>query len=209
MALSEANVTSPNGSNIGIVDAAPYGIPPGRWGDSFDSWRGDLAPLMGEAVAACQGLLEGGRRCVFLLGGTGNGKTHLAIATIRSWGCSPAARNGRGEFPWAVEFLKVPEWLSDLRRLYAENGGQVDTTIALYASSVGLVVLDDLGAGRVRATDWGADVLYRVIDGRYDRGLATLVTSNSRLEDLDPRIVSRLREGLVVCRAPDLRGRKI
>ncbi len=66
-----------------------------------------------------------------------------------------------------------------------------------------LVVLDDLGTEKM--TEWASEQLYRVLDGRYDRGLPTIITSNVQSDSLDPRILSRYAEGLVVCNGKDVR----
>jgi DNA replication protein DnaC len=67
------------------------------------------------------------------------------------------------------------------------------------------VVFDDFGAEK--ATEWASEQLYRVLDGRYDRGLATIITTNASQSELDARLLSRYAEGLVVCRGSDVRRR--
>jgi DNA replication protein DnaC len=78
------------------------------------------------------------------------------------------------------------------------------------AASADLLVLDDLG--RERASDWTSEVLYNLVNRRYEQlTLRTIVTSNLPLEELAlgyywPAI-SRLAEGgaLVQIEGPDYR----
>lgn len=149
---------------------------------------------MEEAMHLCHRLLSGTVWCVFLIGGFGNGKTHLAIGTLNEW--MEAGHNGR--------FTKAADWLAMMRKHAVPEEGQVDSEYLLDAyAKVEMLAIDDLGAEK--STEWGAEQLYRLLDRRYDSRLPTFVTSNAPLAQLDPRIVSRLREGLVVCHSPDVR----
>jgi DNA replication protein DnaC len=154
---------------------------------------------MKEAVEACYRLLRGEIWCAFLIGGVGNGKTHLAIGTLNKW-----TMDGRG----AAFFVKLPDWLALMRKHAVPEEGQVDSEYLLdnYVA-VPMLALDDLGSERV--TDWGGEQIFRLLDKRYDAKRPTIVTSNAGKEALDPRIISRLREGLTICRGKDLRGAKI
>ena len=173
----------------------PYGVPEGRRGDWFGSFDLQRAPQMTEARDACLKLLKGDLWCVFMIGGTGNGKTHLAIATLNEW-----SREGH-----YGQFWKVPDWLALMRSRVQPDEGQRNSEEVLSAfMEAPMLALDDLGPEK--NTPWGDEQLYRLIDRRCDNRMRTIVTSNARKADLDPRIVSRLSEGMVVCRSPDVRG---
>jgi DNA replication protein DnaC len=174
----------------------PGGVPEGRCLDFFATFDLQLAPEMAEARTACLRLLAGEMWCVFLIGGFGNGKTHLAIATLNEW----TRQGGNGYF------TKTADWLALLRRHVDPPEGEVDAEQLLdnYVA-VPMLALDDLGAEKV--TEWGGEQLYRLLDRRCDARRPTIVTSNAAVDALDPRIVSRLREGLVICRSPDVRGK--
>jgi len=173
----------------------PGGVPPGRELDTLLNFR--AVDGMKEAVEACYRLLRGETWCAFLIGGFGNGKTHLAIGTLNQW-----TMDGRGH----AHFVKLPDWLALMRKHAVPDEGQVDSEYLLdnYVA-VPMLALDDLGAEKV--TEWGGEQLYRLLDRRCDARRPTIVTSNAAVDALDPRIVSRLREGLVICRAPDVRGK--
>ena len=53
-----------------------------------------------------------------------------------------------------------------------------------------LLILDDLGAHN--STPWAQEKLFQILNHRYNNRLATVITTNQPLDDLDPRIASRL-----------------
>src|SRR6185437_12505972 len=55
-----------------------------------------------------------------------------------------------------------------------------------------LLVLDDLGTES--ATPWAQEKLYQIINYRYNYQMPTVVTTNRRMEQIDDRIQSRLRD---------------
>lgn len=166
---------------------------------------------MRQALELCRRVAAGEARCAFLIGPPGNGKTHLARAALHA-------------FDGGKWFRTVPDFLAELRASQFEQNTaesmvrtlQTDVVPGLYAETTNgivtirepshlkrLVVLDDLGTEK--RTEWASEQLYRVLDGRYDNGLPTIVTSNVLRKDLDERILSRYAEGLVVCTGKDIR----
>jgi len=115
-----------------------------------------------------------------LLGGYGCGKTHLAAAIANQ-----ALAAGTH-----VLFLVVPDLLDYLRTAYAPTSdtGMDERMEAI--RSVPLLVLDDLGAHH--STPWAQEKLYQIINHRYNNRRPTVITTNQRLEELDPRVTSRL-----------------
>jgi DNA replication protein DnaC len=59
-----------------------------------------------------------------------------------------------------------------------------------------LLILDDLGTEN--ATPWAREKLYQIINHRYNYSLQTVITSNRKPEDIDPRIRSRM-EDVALC----------
>ena len=62
-----------------------------------------------------------------------------------------------------------------------------------------LLILDDLGAEN--STAWAEEKLYQIVVHRHEARLATVITTAStmeELEDVKPRIGSRLVDGMVV-----------
>jgi DNA replication protein DnaC len=53
-----------------------------------------------------------------------------------------------------------------------------------------LLILDDLGTES--ATPWAREKLYQIFDYRYNARLPTVITTAQPIEDLDPRLASRM-----------------
>jgi len=177
------------------------GVPGPRRENTFETFDLERAPAMREAYERCLAVAEGRAWCAFLWSAVpGNGKTHLAIAALDRW----YALNAGGGIFW-----KVPDFLAFLRETMSEsiarfeNERLVEEIIKGYAGQRFLLVLDDLGVHKAteRADEW----LYRILDGRYEAGLPTIITSNAPVDDIDARIWSRYREGKVVCEGSDQR----
>lgn len=146
---------------------------------------------MRPARQACEELLDGKRWCVLISAKTGRGKTYLARATLVEW-----VERGRG----TALFRQAANLLDELRDTYdAASPTSVATLLERYRK-VGLLVIDDLGAER--GTEWAQEKLLQIIDGRYERKRATLVTTNANPMALDSaipyRVRSRLASGTVV-----------
>ncbi len=185
-------------SGSGTRQETVRGIPPGRFRDSFDNFDLGWNAAMGPALERCRAVAEGKAWCAFLSGpdSYGTGKTHLTIAALKRW--MEIHDNGL--------FWKVPDFLDHLRRAVSGEGSYpFDEVLQHISTARCLIVFDDLGTEN--PTDWAAEQLYRVFDRRSDGRLPTIITTNQLLARLDGRILSRFREGLVVCKGRDVRGR--
>ena len=185
--LEEARSLPPQTYPPEKASKSSRGIPLGREGDTFESFDLKKAPEMQEAYDQCQQVSRRQAWCAFLLGPTGNGKTHLAIAALQA--------SERGMF-W-----KVPDFLAFLRSRI--EVGDVDQVVGEYQESEPLLVLDDLGVEK--QTEWAFEQLYRILDRRCDAQLPTIITSNQDREDIDGRLRSRFRVGYVACAGKDQR----
>lgn len=145
---------------------------------------GTVVRWLDERAASGQNLI--------LLGGVGTGKTGLGIAAIRE----ASLRGHTVQFGTAADIL-------DAMRPRRDDANKPDELAAEFAlrrlQTVDILLLDDLGAEK--QTDWAAERLYLVINGRYERELPTIVTSNLTVDQLTAmhpemgaRIVSRLLE---------------
>lgn len=122
---------------------------------------------------------------LLLVGPWGSGKTHLAVATAREIHRRTLAR---------VRFDYGANVLSAVKPGLASRG--FDFSHVSAAIEADLLVLDDLGQEHV--TDFARDVLYQILDGRYQRRRPTIITSNLGDAQLAERFggafVSRLYE---------------
>jgi DNA replication protein DnaC len=133
---------------------------------------------------------------LLLRGGYGCGKTHLAAA-IANYAVSMGV---------PTLFLTVPDLLDMLRATYNSE----DTTFEERFNEIrnaSLLILDDFGTQN--ATSWAQEKLFQIINYRYINKLPLVITSNLSLNDIDPRIHSRLDDAALVkdifINAPDFR----
>lgn len=115
-----------------------------------------------EGVFETSGLLFVGR--------PGVGKTHLAVAVLKEL---IDRYHVRGRFE---------DFTALIHRIQATfEPGTVDSKHAILrrVTEAELLVLDDLGAQKL--SDWVTEILYLVINTRYNRKLATIFTTNLRL----------------------------
>jgi DNA replication protein DnaC len=138
------------------------------------------------------------RGWLVLLGSYGAGKTHLAAAIT----------NYNIDLGRPAIFVVVPDLLDHLRAAFGPNSESgVDERLETIRETP-LLVLDDLGAHH--STPWAQEKLFQILNSRYNSRLPTVVTTNQRLEELDPRVASRLVDPdlsqIFEIPAPDFRG---
>lgn len=140
---------------------------------------------------------------MIVIGRRGTGKDHLCISAAREAirTCEVSVRwvDGRDLFRIALD---------DVR---GEGGGN---HIREYAGT-GILILSDPIQPGVELRDYQQDVLWRIVNQRYQRCLPTFVTSNCKdLQEFEKGIgtamLSRLRHNatMVLCNWPDYRERK-
>lgn len=122
-----------------------------------------------------------------VLSGTyGCGKTHLAAAIAN-------ARIAMGE---SAIFMVVPDLLDHLRSTYSPQSEISYDHLFEQLRATSLLILDDLGTQS--ATPWAQEKLFQLLNHRYNARLPTVITTNQRIDDLDPRLRSRLLDPKLV-----------
>ncbi len=128
----------------------------------------------------------------------GCGKTHLAAAIA----------NARLQAGGSVLFMVVPDLLDYLRTTYSPNSDISFDNLFDQVRTTPLLILDDLGTQS--STAWAQEKLFQLLNHRHNAQLPTVITSNQRMEDLDPRLRSRLLDINFVMHwpiyAPDFRA---
>jgi DNA replication protein DnaC len=135
-----------------------------------------------------------------LTGSRGVGKSHLAAAIAN------ALLNSDEAFPPLPLMFVIPDLLEMLRSGFDE--GDYHRLLDL-CKRVDVLILDDLGTES--RTDWAFEKMFQIINYRYNTRLPTVVVTNCRLQELEPRLHSRLADDqntVVAVNAPDYRQRK-
>ena len=104
----------------------------------------------------------------------------------------------------------MPEFLDRLKQTFNPESKVSYDQLFEAVKTAPLLVLDDFG--EQSATPWAQEKLYQVISYRYNARLATVITTINSLDEIEPRISSRLvdpRISMVInLNAPDYRGDK-
>ena len=136
-----------------------------------------------EALEAARNFTRQPKGWLIFNGRPGVGKTHLSAAIAN-------ALIARRQQP--VLFLNVPELLNFLRAGFQARQGQnpdFDSRLQTI-KTFPILILDDWGAHS--DTPWADEQLYLILNYSTERELPTVISSNMRLEDVEPRIRSRL-----------------
>ena len=170
--------------------------------DNFDHKRMDLPPDQRENLRMVfNGAKEFARSpegWLIFQGVNGCGKTHLAAAIANY-------RLAQGK---PVFFVVVPELLDHLRSTFSPDSKISYDEFFEKLKETPLLILDDFG--EQSTTPWAQEKLYQLINYRYNARLPMVITTCLSLEEIEPRISSRMvdpRISLVFnITAPDYRG---
>ena len=128
----------------------------------------------------------------------GCGKTHLAAAIANY-------RLAQGK---PVLFVVVPDLLDHLRSTFSPDSKISYDEFSEKIKEVPLLILDDFG--EQSTTPWAQEKLYQLINYRYNARLPMVVTTCLSLEEIEPRISSRMVDPkfsvVFNITAPDYRG---
>ena len=134
-----------------------------------------------------------------LMGDTGVGKTHLAVAI--------AAQHHQKGNP--IFFVFVPDLLDYLRFAYSPESTITYDAVLDEVRNTPLLILDDLG--REHTTRWAAEKLYQIVAHRYNARAPTVITAVSELAEVSDPIASRIKDPsigqLIRIDAPDYRNK--
>lgn len=114
---------------------------------------------------------------LFITGGVGTGKTHLAA--------SIANELIRNEIP--VVFGTLINLLNDIKDSYNSDGEKEGYIIERY-SKVNMLIIDDLG--KERPSEWTLEKLFTIINNRYENNLPVIITTNYNRDKLRERLAN-------------------
>jgi DNA replication protein DnaC len=128
----------------------------------------------------------------------GCGKTHLAAAIA----------NYRASLGYPPLFVVVPDLLDHLRATFSPDSSVRFDRRFEEVRTAPLLILDDLGTQAMTA--WVREKLYQLLNFRYNAELPTVMTTSDRLDEVDPRVRSRMLDKrlctIYAITAPSFRG---
>ena len=171
--------------------------------DVFDLRAGELPPEESDnlkrALLLAQQYAADPRDWVVFTGTFGCGKTHLAASIANS-------RDDQGQ---PALFVVMPDLLDHLRAAFGPQSSVSYDKRFEEVRTAPLLVLDDLGTES--ATPWAREKLYQLINYRYAARLPTVITTSWAIEELDPKIATRILDStrctVFAILAPSYRGR--
>ena len=134
---------------------------------------------------------------LLLIGPSGIGKTHLAVASLKE-----LLRRGHGGL-----FCDYRELLKEIQASYNPASESTEMAILEPIRNVEVLVLDDLGASKPSA--WVLDIIGLVLNARYNERRTTILTTNYFDEAPNPEPVPRLPGGQRVAVREDALGDRI
>src|SRR5215213_2078446 len=158
---------------------------------TFSNFKPYVSPEAARAVERVEEYLgrweenwEEGRG-LYLCGGVGVGKTHLAVAVLNEL-------IRRKRVPSL--FVTVPELLDNIRETYNKPGRDLDEWMDA-VQNADFLVLDDLGSER--PTEWVRERIFVIVNHRYREALPTLFTSNIGPKDLASQLGERTASRII------------
>lgn len=147
-------------------------------------------------------------KSLFLHGTRGSGKTHMAVALQKEWMWAQICDRMNWNAMTSA-FISVSELMMKLRASFGDKTAPQEGELIERLCCAPLLILDDLGTQQ--GTDYAFNVLYVIINERYNWNRTTIVTGNDSLEELNNRfneaIIARIYEMCRVIEMEDINRR--
>lgn len=145
-----------------------------------------------ERIKTCVDEFKASRKGIFISGGVGTGKTHIAYAI---------AKHIYGQ-KINVQVWNSAELMDAIRRGYDKP---FDETFEDLMKFRGLLILDDVGSEKL--TEWVAERFYLLVNRKYNQMVPIVITSNFNIQQLAERIGERIASRIVeMCHIVELTG---
>jgi DNA replication protein DnaC len=164
-------------------------------------WTAQNAQSLKQAKLLAQAFVRdypgGSEKGLLLMGPSGVGKTHLAVAALKEL----VRRGHQGVFCDYRELLK------EIQASYNPASGSTEMAILEPIRAAEILVLDDLGASKPSA--WVLDIIGLVLNARYNERRVTILTTNYLDEQPSADPPPRLPNGQRVVVREDALGDRI
>ncbi len=177
-------------------DVSTLGLHRNQTFTSFDLRKGELdsdeEASLREAYNKARAFARDPKDWLLFTGTFGCGKTHLAAAIA----------NFRVSQGFPALFVVVPDLLDHLRATFNPSSTVSFDKRFEEVRRTPFLVLDDLGTES--APPWAREKLYQIFDYRYNARLATVITTANQIDDIDPRLATRMLDVSICTPAPIL-----
>jgi len=151
---------------------------------TFEKWNGEIPQEIKSLKTDCL-------KNIIITGNNGTGKTHLIVAFAHKLIIEAAM---------PIKFINSAELFFEIKKTFQnDTETTADDLINLY-SGYPILIIDDLGAERI--SEWVREVLYLIINRRYENVVPTLITTNYSTKGLydnfDKKIASRLLADAII-----------
>ena len=138
------------------------------------------------------------KKSVRIHGQVGRGKTHLAVALLKSAYRLGTTERGTDKIipaRFEVRFVRAHDYLKAIKSTFRRASKESERDVLAEYTSPDVLVLDDIGAES--ASDYGWSELLTLIESRAYRLKTTIATTNLSITDMfkhEPRLASRMKE---------------
>jgi DNA replication protein DnaC len=182
------SITAPDYRRAGVAqdqsDLSSLSLHAHQTFETFEPRKGELPKdeeeNLKQAVSYAHIFAENPEGWLIFTGTYGCGKTHLAAAIANQ-----NATQGKPAL-----FVVVPDLLDHLRATFNPQSAVSFDQRFEEVRRTPLLILDDLGTES--ATPWAREKLYQIFDYRYNARLPTVITTATPIEELDPRLATRM-----------------
>lgn len=133
-----------------------------------------------ESIRTLVKAMRESKRGIYIHGGVGSGKTHIAYAVARKWN----EVTGR-----APHFWNTTELMQEIKDDFDRDAYSKKHTLENLMTTESLIVLDDIGVEKV--SDWVLERFYLLVNRRYNEMRPIIFTSNYTPADLADKIGER------------------